>query len=92
MSERVATGVRVAYFSSLYTSKNLAADVEFSVPEFQLEGPVDVSSTNSEVALYGTHFLGPAEVQDLAEVVSRELVRSQVVVCVTTQILATMTI
>lgn len=74
---RLAVGVRVADFSTLPV--NLTAVVDVSVPEMQLEGQVNVSSTSSEVAMYGTHVLGPAEVQDLVEVISTEMVRSLLV-------------
>lgn len=74
LQDEVATGVRVADFSNL--PSNLTAEVEYSVPEKQLKGNINISSTNSEPVSYGTYFLGPDQVRQLNETISAEMVRT----------------
>lgn len=81
-SVQVATGVQVADFS--YLTVDLTGAIVVRVPEFPLEGSVNVSITmaSSEAVPYGTYFLGPTEVQDLVEAISTEMVCLLLVLCV----------
>lgn len=74
LQDDVATGIRVVDFSNL--PGNLTAEVEYNVPETQLNGAINISATSSERVSYGTYFLGPEQVRQLNETISAEMVRS----------------
>nr|BAV58352.1 hypothetical protein [Ulva partita] len=71
LQEDVVTGIRVANFTNL--PGNLTAEVEYNVPEVQLAGSINITSTNSEKVPYGTYFLGPEQVRQLNETISAEM-------------------
>eukprot|EP00892_Ulva_mutabilis_P007870 jgi/Ulvmu1/5455/UM226_0003.1 len=73
--ETVAVGIRVADFSTLPQTllQNVTANLEFSVPEIQLESSVTVLAAGDDSVPYGTYALSPAAVEQLELALDTEL-------------------
>lgn len=74
LQQDTAVGLRVADFS--YLPENLNMVNVFHIPESQLTGAVEISSSGGSgaVALFGTYFLGPPEAQQIAQIITDEMV------------------
>lgn len=75
--EAVDTGVRVPDFNSpddIAEHEYAYLYVEHRLPEIQLADPVRIGRSVGASTMYGTYFLGPEQVMQLADVISTHMV------------------